>query len=125
VNFSFHYDLGVHKIFEMPVADVYVHYVNKVKRKDRTEAELIKVITWLTGFDSKTLKAHLKKQTTFKEFFRAAKIHPNAKLITGSICGVKIVEIEDPLMKKIRYLDKLVDELAKGRPMEKILRSSS
>jgi hypothetical protein len=114
-----------HKLFEMPVADVYVHYVNKVKRKDRTEAELIKVITWLTGFDSKTLKAHLKKQTTFKEFFKVAKIHPNAKLITGSICGVKIVEIEDPLMKKIRYMDKLVDELAKGRPMEKILRSSS
>jgi hypothetical protein len=121
--FFFHYDLTVHKIFEMPVADVYVHYVNKVERKDRTEAELVKVITWLTGFDSKTLKSHLKKQTTFKGFFKAAKIHPNAKLITGSICGVKIVEIEDPLMKKIRYMDKLVDELAKGRPMEKILRS--
>ncbi len=111
------------KIYEMPVADVYVHYVNKVERKDRTEAELIKVITWLTGFDSKTLKIHLKKQTTFKEFFKAARIHPNAKLITGSICGVKIAEIEDPLMKKIRYMDKLVDELAKGRPMEKVLRS--
>ena len=107
----------------MPVADVYIHYVNKVERKGRTEAELIKVITWLTGLDSKTLKSHLKKQTTFKEFFRAAKIHPKAKLITGSICGVKIAEIEDPLMKKIRYMDKLVDELAKGRPMEKILRS--
>jgi hypothetical protein len=107
----------------MPVADVYVHYVNKVERKDRTEAELIKVITWLTGFDAKTLKSHLKKQTTFKDFFEAAKIHPNAMLITGSICGVKIVEIKDPLMKKIRYMDKLVDELAKGRPMEKILRS--
>jgi hypothetical protein len=112
-----------HKIFEMPVADVYLHYVKKVERKDRTEAELVKVITWLTGFDSKTLKSHLKKQTTFKEFFKAAKIHPNAKLITGSICGVKIAEIDDPLMKKIRYMDKLVDELAKGRPMEKILRS--
>ncbi len=112
-----------HRIFEMPVADVYVHYLNKVERKDRTEAELIKVITWLTGFDSKTFKSHLKKQTTFKDFFNDAKIHPNAKLITGSICGVKIVEIEDPLMKKIRYMDKLVDELAKGRPMEKILRS--
>ena len=108
----------------MPVADVYVHYLNKVERKDRTEAELIKVITWLTGFDSKTLKNHLKQQTTFREFFKVAKMHPNAKLITGSICGVKIAEIEDPLMKKIRYMDKLVDELAKGRPMEKILRSS-
>lgn len=106
----------------MPVADVYVHYVNKVERKDRTEAELIKVITWLTGFDSKTLKKHLKNQTTFRDFFKAAKIHQNAKLITGSICGVKIGDIEDPLMKKIRYMDKLVDELAKGRPMEKILR---
>ncbi len=113
----------IHKIFEMPVADVYIHYVNKVERKGRTEAELIKVITWLTGFDSKTLKSHLKKQTTFKEFFKAASIHPKAKLITGSICGVKIAEIDDPLMKKIRYMDKLVDELAKGRPMEKILRS--
>ena len=107
----------------MPVADVYFHYVNKVERKDRTEAELIKVMCWLTGFDTKTLKAHLKKQATFKEFFKSAKIHPNAKLITGSICGVKIAEIQDPLMKKIRYMDKLVDELAKGRPIEKILRS--
>ncbi len=114
-----------HKIFEMPVVDVYVHYVNKVERKDRTEAELVKVISWLTGFDSKTIKNHLKKGTTFKDFFKAAKIHPNAKLITGSICGVKIAEIDDPLMKKIRYMDKLVDELAKGRPMEKILRSDS
>jgi hypothetical protein len=113
-----------HKIFEMPVVEVYVHYVNKIERKDRTEAELIKVITWLTGFDSKTLKSHLKGQTTFREFFKAATIHPNAKLITGSICGVKIAEIEDPLMKKIRYMDKLVDELAKGRPLEKILRSA-
>jgi hypothetical protein len=113
----------VHKIYEMPVADVYVHYVNKVVRKNRTEAELIKVITWLTGFDSKTIKSHLERKTTFRAFFKAARIHRNAKLITGSICGVKIEEIEDPLMKKIRYMDKLVDELAKGRSMEKILRS--
>jgi hypothetical protein len=112
-----------HKIFEMPVAEVYFHYVNKVERKDRTEAELVKVITWLTGMDTKTLKKHLKDKTTFKDFFKAAKINPNAKLISGSICGVKIAEIEDPLMKKIRYMDKLVDELAKGRPMEKILRT--
>lgn len=108
----------------MAVADVYVHYVNKVERKERTEAELIEVITWLTGFDKSTLKRHLKDKTTFRNFFKAAKIHPNAKLITGSICGVKIAEIEDPLMKKIRYMDKLVDELAKGRPMEKVLRTS-
>ena len=111
------------KLFEIPFADIYPCYLIKVERKDRTESELIKVISWLTGFDSKTLKSHLKKQTTFREFFKVAKIHPNAKLITGSICGVKIIEIEDPLMRKIRYMDKLVDELAKGRPMEKILRS--
>ena len=108
----------------MAVADVYVHYVNKVERKERTEAELIEVIKWLTGFDAKTLKKHLREKTTFRDFFKAANIHPNAKLITGSICGVKIAEIEDPLMKKIRYMDKLVDELAKGRPMEKVLRGS-
>ena len=113
----------MHKIFDTPVADVYVHYVNKVERKNRTQAELVTVITWLTGMDSKTLKKHLKVKTTFRDFFKAAKIHPKAHLITGSICGVKIAEIEDPLMKKIRYMDKLVDELAKGRPMEKILRS--
>ena len=112
------------KLFEMPVADVYVHYVNKVERKDRTEAELLTVISWLTGFDTKTLKSHLKNKTSFSEFFKKAKIHPNASLITGSICGVKIAEIENPLMKKIRYMDKLVDELAKGRPLEKILRTS-
>ncbi len=112
----------MHKVYEMPVASVYVHYINKVERKDRTEEELIEVIKWLTGFDKKTLKKHLKDETTFREFFKAAKINPKAKLITGSICGVKIDKIEDPLMKKIRYLDKLVDELAKGRPIEKILR---
>ena len=109
----------------MPFSSVYPLYVIKIERKDRTEAELIKVISWLTGFDSKTLKSHLKKETTIRDFFKTAKIHPNAKLITGTICGVKIAEIEDPLMKKIRNMDKLVDELAKGRPMEKILRSSS
>ena len=109
----------------MPVADVYVHYVNNVERKDRTEAELIKVINWLTGYYKKTLKSKIKSKSTFREFFKSAKIHPNAELITGSICGVKIAEIDDPLMKKIRYMDKLVDELAKGRPMEKILRTSA
>ena len=107
----------------MPVSSVYVHYMKKVERKGRTEDELIEVIKWLTGFDKGTLRKLLKDETTFRDFFNAAKIHPNAKLITGSICGVKIAEIEDPLMKKIRYMDKLVDELAKGRPMEKILRT--
>jgi hypothetical protein len=113
-----------HRIFDTPVADVYQAYINKVVRKDRTEQELIEVISWLTGFDSKSLAKHLKDKTTFRNFFKAAKLNPNSELITGTICGVKIAEIEDPLMKKIRYLDKLVDELAKGRPMEKILRSS-
>lgn len=113
----------VHKIYEMPVAEVYTHYLKKVIRKNRTERELVQVITWLTGINEKNLEAHLKAQTTFRAFFKIAKINPKAKLITGSICGVKIAEIEDPLMKKIRYMDKLVDELAKGRPMEKILRT--
>lgn len=113
-----------HKIYEMSVADVYVHYLKKVERKGQSEADLIQVMKWLTGFDTKTLKAHLKAGTTFRAFFKAAKLHPNAKLITGSICGVKIAEIEDPLMKKIRYMDKLVDELANGRPMDKILRKA-
>lgn len=106
----------------MPVADVYVHYVNKVERKGHTVAELDQVIIWLTGFTPAALRKHLKDKTTFQDFFAAAKLNPNAELITGSICGVKIQEIEDPLMKQIRYLDKLVDEVAKGRPMEKILR---
>jgi hypothetical protein len=113
------------RLFETPVASVYAHYVTKVERKARTEAELVQVIKWLTGFDSKTVKSHLHEGTTFRQFFDSASIHPNAELITGSICGVKIAEIEDPLMKKIRYMDKLVDELAKGRPMEKILRGST
>ena len=112
-----------HKIYEMPLADVYVHYVNKIERKDRTQAELMKVISWLTGLDAKSIKKHIKDRTTFRDFFKVAKINPNAKLITGSICGVKIAEIQDPLMKKIRYMDKLVDELAKGHSLEKILRT--
>ena len=112
------------KIFNMPVTGVYQAYLKKVERKGGAEKDLIKVIGWLTGFDSKTLKKHLQDETTFKEFFKSAKINPNAKLITGSICGVKIEEIQDPLMKKIRYMDKVVDELAKGRPMEKIFRTS-
>lgn len=111
-----------HKIYEMPVSDVYPHYINKALKKGRTEAEVHEVIRWLTGFDSKMLKKLLDSNTSFREFFKQAKLHDNAELITGTICGVKIQEIEDPLMKKIRYLDKLVDELAKGRPMEKILR---
>ena len=110
------------KVYEMSVQSVYVHYVNKVERKGRTKIELNKVMCWLTGFSPAELQKHLKAETTFKDFFKQAKLNKNAKKITGTICGVKIEDIEEPLMKKIRYLDKLVDELAKGRPMEKILR---
>ena len=109
----------------MPFAEVYPHYVNKVERKGRTVQELHEVIRWLTGYTDKDLKRLIKDKTNFTDFFFDAKLHPNASLITGSICGVKIQEIEDPLMLKIRYMDKLVDELAKGRPMEKILRTNS
>ena len=113
----------MHKIFAMPVAEVYPHYVTKVEKKDRTVDELHQVIEWLTGFDEAQLAKHLEDRTSFEDFFAAAELNPNASLITGSICGVKVQEVEDPLMQQIRYLDKLVDELAKGRPREKILRS--
>ena len=109
----------------LPFSDVYPAYVNKVERKGRSVSELNEVIRWLTGFSEKKLQELLKSQSSLMDFFGAARINPNAALITGSVCGVKIQEIEDPLMLKIRYLDKLVDELAKGRPMEKILRSGN
>lgn len=111
-----------HRIFTMAFSSVYPHYVTKVERKGRTVAELHEVIEWLTGFDDAALAEHLAAGTTFEEFFAAADLNPHAGLITGSICGVKIAEIEDPLMKQIRFLDKLVDELANGRPMAKVLR---
>lgn len=113
------------KVFEMPVADVYVLYEQKIKRKGGDVANLDAVITWLTGFDKRTIKKHITVRTSFRDFFKAARLNPKAKLITGSICGVKIQEIDDPLMKKVRYLDKLVDEVANGRPMNKVLRESS
>ena len=100
-------------LFQMPFADVYPAYVNKVERKNRSVGELHEVISWLTGYNEKKLQQLIKNRSTLEEFFGAAKINPNASLITGSICGVKIQEIEDPLMLKIRYLDKLVDEIAK------------
>lgn len=112
-----------HKIFGMPVATVYPLYVTKVERKGRSAAEVDEVIEWLTGFDEGELEQHLADETTFEDFFAAARLNPNATLITGSVCGVKVQEVEDPLMRQIRYLDKLVDEIAKGRPMEKILRA--
>lgn len=107
----------------MPVADVYAHYKRKIERKGEDVANLDTVITWLTGFNKRTIKRHLASRTSFRDFFSEARLNPSAELITGSICGVKIQEIDDPLMKKIRYLDKLVDEVAAGRPMEKILRA--
>jgi hypothetical protein len=107
----------------MPFASVYPLYVTKVEKKGRTTAELDQVIEWLTGFDEPGLRRHLADGTTFEAFFADARLNPNAALITGVICGVRVQEIEDPLMQKIRYLDKLVDELAKGKAMEKILRA--
>lgn len=106
----------------MAFADVYPAYVNKVEKKGRSIAELDEVICWLTGYDEAELRGHLESGVTFEEFFAAAQLNPNVSLITGSVCGVKVQEVQDPLMRQIRYLDKLVDELAKGRPMEKILR---
>lgn len=107
----------------MPFSRVYPLYLAKVTRKGRTQAELDQVICWLTGFDAVGLAHHIEADTNFTDFFAAARIHENAPLITGVICGVRIEEIEDPLMQKIRYMDKLVDELYRGRPLEKILRA--
>lgn len=113
----------MHRIFNTSFASVYPHYVTKLERKGRTTAELQEVIEWLTGFDDAALSDHLKRETTFSDFFADAHLNPNASLITGAVCGVRVESVEDPLMQKIRYLDKLVDELAKGRKMEKVLRS--
>ena len=110
------------RIFTTSFASVYPHYVTKVEKKGRTRHELDEVICWLTGFDEPVLKQHLAAGTTFEEFFAHAHLNPHASQITGSVCGVKVQEVEDPLMRRIRYLDKLVDELAKGRPMQKVLR---
>lgn len=111
------------RIAEMPFAKVYPLYVTKVKRKGRTQAELDTVIKWLTGYTPKKLEAQIQKQVGFKTFFaKAPKMNPARKLITGMICGVRIEDIKEPLMREVRYMDKLVDELAKGRAMEKILR---
>lgn len=111
------------RIRNMTFASVYPHYLAKVEKKGRTRKELHQVITWLTGFDEKTLQEHIKNKVTFEEFFKRANLNPNADLITGVICGYRIEEIENPLTQQARYLDKLVDELAKGRKMEKILRA--
>lgn len=106
----------------MPFASVYPHYIQKAEKKGRTKKEVDEIISWLTGYDEKTLQQHVDKKTDFENFFAKARLNPNASLITGVICGYRVEEIDDPLMQKIRYLDKLIDELAKGKAMEKILR---
>lgn len=112
-----------HRIFATPVASVHPHYVAKVERKGRTREEVDEAICWLTGYDAAGLAAALEEQVDFEAFFdRAPAMTPHAALITGSVCGVRVQEVEDPLMRKIRMLDKLVDEIAKGRPMTKVLR---
>ena len=106
----------------MTFAKVYPLYIAKVERKGRTVEELDEVIRWLTGFDELTLRRHLDDGTTFPDFFAAASLNPNASMITGVVCGVRVETIEDPLVQMVRYLDKLVDELAKGKAIERILR---
>jgi hypothetical protein len=111
------------RMAKMTFSSVYPHYITKVESKGRTKEELHQVIEWLTGFDEKKLAELIDEQVTFESFFRRAKLNPNAGLITGVICGYRIEEIENPLTKQVRYLDKIVDELAKGKKMEKILRN--
>lgn len=110
------------RIAKLTFASVYPHYITKVEKKGRTKEELLQVINWLTGFDEKKVNALVEENVTFKTFFEQATLNPNAHLIKGVICGYRIEELENPVTKQVRYLDKLVDELAKGRKMEKILR---
>ncbi|WP_100615968.1 DUF2200 domain-containing protein [Confluentibacter citreus] len=121
MNDTSHHDA---RIANMTFAAVYPHYVTKVEKKGRTKDELHQVITWLTGYDEKKLQELIEDKVTFDQFFQGAHINPNAQLITGVICGYCVEDIQNPLTQKVRYLDKLVDELAKGRKMEKILRGS-
>jgi hypothetical protein len=112
-----------HRIFAIKFAGVYPLYVQKAERKNRTKEEVDQIICWLTGYNQSELQQQIKQENDFETFFtQAPAIHPNSSLIKGVVCGVRVEEIEDPLMQKIRYLDKLIDELAKGRAMEKILR---
>lgn len=111
------------RMAKMTFASVYPHYITKVEKKGRTKEELQKVIEWLTGFDDRKVKELIDEKVTFETFFKQARLNPNADLIKGVICGYRIEEIENPLTKQVRYLDKLVDDLAKGKKMEKILRN--
>ncbi|MGZ5262359.1 MAG: DUF2200 domain-containing protein [Kaistella sp.] len=111
------------RVYRMSFASVYPHYIAKAEKKGRTKAEVDEIIFWLTGYDEKALATIIDDQTNFEDFFaHAPQLHPNVSKITGVICGYRVEEIEDPLMQKIRYLDKLIDELAKGKTLEKILR---
>ena len=115
-----------HRIYTTSVASVHPHYVAKAERKGRTRGEVDEIIRWLTGYSQQELEAHLERRTDFETFFaEAPRPNPARALITGVVCGVRVEEVEDPLMREIRYLDKLVDELAKGRAMEKILRTGA
>ena len=112
-----------HRVFAMKFASVYPMYVAKAERKNRTRQEVDQIMCWLTGYDQAGLQRQIEQQNDIETFFaRAPAIHPNSSLIKGVVCGVRVEDVEDPLMQKIRYLDKLIDELAKGRAMEKILR---
>jgi hypothetical protein len=112
------------RMAKMTFASVYPLYLTKIEKKGRTKEELLQVIEWLTGFNNKKVQELIKENVTFEIFFKRASLNPNAQLITGVICGYRVEEIENPLTKQVRYLDKLVDELAKGRKMEKVLRGS-
>ena len=115
---------NLERVFAMSFAGVYPHYIQKAEKKGRTKEDVDEVICWLTGYTRKALAKQIEKKSSLETFFdEAPKLHPNAHKITGTICGVRIEEIEHPLMRNIRYMDKLVDEVAKGRPMEKILRT--
>jgi len=111
-----------HKVYAMAFASVYPHYIAKAEKKGRTKAEVDEIIFWLTGYDAKSLKKHLDNESDFETFFAQAKLNKNVNKITGVICGYRVEEIKEPLMQQIRYLDKLIDELAKGKAMENILR---
>ena len=115
--------MAKHRIYTMSFAGVYPHYIAKAEKKGRTKSEVDEIIRWLTGYSPKKFEAQLEKKTNLEMFFaEAPELNPSRTLIKGVICGVRIEEIEEPLMREVRYLDKLIDELAKGRPMEKILR---
>lgn len=112
-----------HRIFEMKFSSVYPHYVQKAERKNRTKEEVDKIICWLTGYSQTELRSQIEGGSDFETFFaRAPAMNPNTSLIKGVVCGIRVEDVEDPLMQKIRFLDKLIDELAKGKSMEKILR---